>query len=188
FATVACIWEMAALERALAARLLHIDMPASPKRYGESEKMMERFALKIRDSLTWKSLAYLLIKFPLGIFSFCVTVTLVTFCIGLILAPLLYVIAAYVVPPEPGIHTVAPLWWMDLLNVQLTGKFEIIQFVKSIVYSIVGIALWVPVRAALNGLACLSGVLARAMLTSSESYATPKEEHYYSYQSVNINL
>src|SRR5579884_1270594 len=92
FATIAAIWGMAALERSLAVRLLHIDIPVPRGRYAESGKMIERFALKIRDGQTWKSLVYLLLKFPLGTIFFCVTVTLLTLCWGLILAPLGYLI------------------------------------------------------------------------------------------------
>src|SRR5947207_2704667 len=52
FATIAGIWGMAAIERSLAAHLLHIDMPTPPQRYAESGKLTEKFALKVRDSQT----------------------------------------------------------------------------------------------------------------------------------------
>jgi hypothetical protein len=180
FATIAGIWGMAALERSLAARLLHMDMPTPRERYAESGKMVERFGLKIRDSQTWKSLVYLLIKFPLGIFSFCVALTLLALCASLILAPLGYLIATYVLQ-ELGVHVAhssIPIWWLNTLSMQITGEYEAGEFVKSFAYTVVGIVLWLPVRALLNGMARLSGAFAHVMLTPSSSYTTPKEEHY----------
>jgi hypothetical protein len=44
----------------------------------------------ITDSYTWKSLAYFLVKFPLAIASFVITVFIVSFSLALISAPLLY--------------------------------------------------------------------------------------------------
>jgi Putative sensor len=180
FATIAGVWGMAALERSLVAHLLHIDMPAPLERYAESGKMVERFGLKIRDSQTWKSLAYLLIRFPLGIISFCVAVTLLSLCVSLILAPLGYLIATYVLQ-EAGIHVAhssISIVWLNTLALQITGTYEPGEFIKAFAYTIVGIALWMPVRALLNGMASLAGNFARVILTSSRSYTMPKEERY----------
>jgi hypothetical protein len=180
FATIAAIWGMAALERILAAHLLHIDMPAPQERYAESGKLVERFGLKIRDGQTWKSLAYLLLKFPLGTILFCVTLTLLALCVGLILAPLGYLIATYVLQ-EAGVHVAhssSSIAWLNTLNMQVTGDYESGEFIKSFAYTVVGIALWIPVRALLNGMARLSGAFAHLMLTSRRSYTMPKEEGY----------
>jgi hypothetical protein len=179
-ATLGLIWGFAALERSLAAHLLHIDMPAPQKKYTAHGKMMEWLGMKVRDSLTWKSLTYLFIKFPLGIFSFVLALTLVTLCAGLILAPLGYLISTYVLQ-ETGTHlaySYTSIEWLNAINIQITGDFEVIQFAKTFIGTIFGIALWIPVRALLNGLARLSGTLAHAMLTSSSSYEQPKEERY----------
>ncbi|GHO92956.1 hypothetical protein KSF_030040 [Reticulibacter mediterranei] len=179
-ATFGLIWGFAALERSLAAHLLHIDMPAPQKKYAEHGKIMEWLGMKVRDSLTWKSLAYLFIKFPLGIFSFVLALTLITLCAGLILAPLGYLISTYVLQ-EMGVHlahTTTPIWWLNQINIQITGDFEFAEFAKSFIGPVFGIALWIPVRALLNGLARLSGMLAHAMLTSSSNNEQPKEERY----------
>jgi hypothetical protein len=179
-ATFGLIWGFASLERRLAARLLHIDMPAPQKMYTEHGKMMEWFGMKVRDSLTWKSLAYLFVKFPLGIFSFILAVTLVTLCAGLVVAPLGYLVATYILQTL-NIH-LAPsstLFWVpNIVQVQITGDFEIVEFAKSFIGIVVGVALWLPVRALLNGLARLSGLFARAMLTSASSHEHLKEERY----------
>lgn len=180
FATIAAIWGMAALERSLAARLLHIDMPAPRERYAESGKMTERFGLKIRNGQTWKSLVYLLLKFPLSTILFCVALTLLSLCVGLILAPLGYLISTYVLQ-EAGVHVAhssIPIAWLNTLSMQITGTYEPGEFIKSFAYTIVGIALWIPVRALLNGMAALTGNFAHVMLTSRRNYIMPKEEHY----------
>jgi hypothetical protein len=179
-ATIGIIWGMASLERSLATHLLHIDMPAPQKKYTEHGKMMEWFGMKVRDSLTWKSLLYLLIKFPLGIFSFVLALTLVTLCASLILAPLGYLISTYVLQ-ETGTHlahTYSSIWWINQINIQITGDFEVLEFAKTFIVSVIGIVLWIPVRALLNGLARLSGMFAHTMLTSASSYERPKDESY----------
>lgn len=48
------------------------------------------FKACLADSFTWKGLVFLLLKFPLGLVSFVVSVVLVCLSVGLILTPFLY--------------------------------------------------------------------------------------------------
>lgn len=73
------VLRLAALERWLALQWLSIVMPplavasvASAARPLSRRQIMER----LRDPLTWKSLAFLLLKFPCGLLFFCATLTL----------------------------------------------------------------------------------------------------------------
>jgi hypothetical protein len=81
----------ASFERILATTLLTITIkrPAfkRPKRFW---RMIEAY---LRDALTWKSLAYLLVKFPMGILAFSISITLLTLSIAMISVPLMYVLS-----------------------------------------------------------------------------------------------
>src|SRR6478752_3348605 len=50
----------------------------------------QRLRATLVDAVTWKSLTYLLIEFPFGIFSFTVVVTLVSISASLVLYPVIY--------------------------------------------------------------------------------------------------
>ena len=50
----------------------------------------KRFREKLRSPLTWKGLVYLFLRFPMGIFSFSLTISLLAASLGLISTPFLY--------------------------------------------------------------------------------------------------
>jgi hypothetical protein len=82
---------MAALERRLAIHLLGARVPPmTAPRTGAPEgvwKMVQDF---LANPVTWKGMAFLFIKFPLGIFTFALTITLMALSLGFLLAPVLY--------------------------------------------------------------------------------------------------
>ena len=82
------IWRgLGAVERGLADALLGetIDPPVSPAVTGTSYAKKARAILS--DSYTWRSFAWLLLRFPLGIAGFVVTVVAVSVTVGLLAAP-----------------------------------------------------------------------------------------------------
>jgi two-component system phosphate regulon sensor histidine kinase PhoR len=91
------IWRnLAAFERRMAIQWLHVDIP--PMSYPSPKQLTywQKLQAQLTNSMTWKTLAYLLLKFPLGLFSFLITIVLlvlsiaisiVTFSIGLLIAP-----------------------------------------------------------------------------------------------------
>jgi signal transduction histidine kinase len=82
------IWRgLGAVERGLAEALLGetIDPPDSPTVQGTSYARKARSVLS--DSYTWRSFAWLLLRFPLGIAGFVVTVVLLSVTFGLLAAP-----------------------------------------------------------------------------------------------------
>ena len=133
----------AALERELAVRLLGVEIPRV--RYPASEG---GFWPRVRALLTspraWVSVVYLFLRFPLGIASFTVVVSLVAGSVGLILTPLFY----------------TQDWW----QVSIPGLWEVKTFSQAVATSIIGVLVGVASVYALNGLAWLSGQIARAML------------------------
>jgi hypothetical protein len=80
----------AAVERQLAIWLLGLEIRAPNP--GPDPWSHPLIALKkhVTDSYTWKCLAYLLVKFPLGIISFVIAVAMLSVTLTLVLAPLLY--------------------------------------------------------------------------------------------------
>src|SRR3982074_484198 len=77
----------ARIERELAIHLLgaHIRPMFVPD--PTTVSMRQRLLRTLRDPVTWKSLTYLLIEFPFGIFSFTVVVVLVSISLSLVLYP-----------------------------------------------------------------------------------------------------
>ncbi len=65
-------WRLARFERNLAMRWLHVEISPMAPSHKEGLKRSERFLAHLTNAVTWKSLAYLFLKFPLGIISFVV--------------------------------------------------------------------------------------------------------------------
>src|SRR5215467_13530080 len=75
-------WRLARFERNLAIRWLHVEIsPMAPPRK-EGLNRWERFRLHLTNVVTWKSLAFLFLKFPLGIISFVVILYLFVLTLG----------------------------------------------------------------------------------------------------------
>lgn len=93
-------WKLAAFERAMAGRLLGVSIaPPLPK--PQDVGTIRRIRNHFGDSLTWKSLLFLLLKFPMGIVSFVLSVTLISSSIGLLAVPFLYRFQPITVGPFP---------------------------------------------------------------------------------------
>jgi hypothetical protein len=80
---------LGAMERLLARGLLDVRIPAPPAR-PSTPGLLGKLKSLFSDAVTWKSLAYLGLKFPFGIATFAVLVSSFAVSIALILAPWLY--------------------------------------------------------------------------------------------------
>jgi hypothetical protein len=100
----------------------------------------------VSDPSTWKGLFFLFVKFPLGIASFTVSVTLISFTLGLLLTPLTYVL----IP-------------MHVADRRIAHDAEVL------VCLILGAVLAVLTIHVLNGLAALWRGLARMTLVAPRS-------------------
>ena len=134
-------WIMAAVERQLAIWLLREQIPpmASPKPAGP--EFWARCKSHLTNPVTWKSLVYLFVKFPLGILSFVVVVTCLSLSAGLIAAPWLYPYG-HIELGARIIDTPSEAWFA----------------------AAVGVVVAVLSMHLMNGLAFVSGRLARLML------------------------
>ncbi|GCE26127.1 hypothetical protein KDA_16110 [Dictyobacter alpinus] len=171
---------VAMFERDMAAHLLNIPMPyIQPNRETEGKGRLLRWLRAcLRDSVTWKSIIYILLKFPLGILSFVLVVTLPIVSLALTLSPLVYLLNTYIdgFIHAAGYSTHSYLLFAETYN----GIFDPIMFARSFIAVPIGILLWWGSRAVLNGLAQMCGLMTRAMLCPSQIDATPKDDYYHS--------
>jgi signal transduction histidine kinase len=89
-ATLAASRGMAAIERALARGLLGVTIARPADRRGLPP--LERVMRWLRDPVTWKSLVFVTLKFPLGVASFAIVVCLGFFSLVLLLSPLIVLV------------------------------------------------------------------------------------------------
>lgn len=183
--TIAAIWGMAALEREIAVKLLKVDIPLLPLQPQEQRTWRGWFSARVRDPLTWKSLIFLFIKFPLGIVSFILALTLPIVAFAFLLEPVAYLININIMSLVIS-HGIQSNSWMPFIGT-INPQFDLFQFARSFIGVPVGLALWLVARSVLNGLAHMSGEFARVMLSPVEcDTARPKDEYnMYQYQNVN---
>ena len=86
---------LAAFERVLAMRMLRVKIPPLMPANMPANLWAKLWAL-LTHPATWKSIGYLFVKFPVGIFSFVLVVTLSSVSLGLMAAPFIYNL--------PGVH------------------------------------------------------------------------------------
>lgn len=89
FGTMVLARNLAKVEAAMASRLsgasIEFEYPAPSGRW-----FWRRLLSVFETGSSWRALAFLLIKFPLGLFSFTLTITLLSLSVSLLLAPLFY--------------------------------------------------------------------------------------------------
>jgi len=153
--TIVTWWYLAAFERMLAMRWLHVHIQPMSLPFKTVMPWWQRFRENLGNTMTWKSLIYLMVKFPLGMLSFMVaicmliltaSISLVTFALALIIGPFFYL--GLVLTRSP--HELATLG--KLLRSALKG------------FGLSTLSLYV-----LNGLAYVSGEFARLMLGMSDT-------------------
>ena len=129
-------------ERLLAVHLLGVPIAPGHTPWNEGESLGRYLKAVLRNRTTWTGLLYLLMKFPLGLASWIVTIVALSVTLGLIAAP--------VVDAFGGELT---LWrWVPVTTEEL------------LLVSLIGLAMVVPVIHLLNGLAWLWGRFTRIML------------------------
>jgi hypothetical protein len=142
-ATLLAARALGRFEGALAESLLGETIPSAAV-IPAGESIWGRIKAGLTDGFTWKSVLFLFLKFPAGIASFVITVTLGALVAALLAAPLSYHWSG----------TQMNLWDRSID----TLPEALLCFVAGLVLA--PIALWL-----VNGLAALSGLLARALLS-----------------------
>lgn len=155
FGVVVLRGQFAAFERSLAIRWLGVTIAPLGAVGPKSASWWQGFQARLSNAMTWKTLAYLLLKFPLSICCF-------VFAIALPLASVVLMVVGLVL----GLITVPFLALAEaVLHVRDPGRrlrcylgFSLSAFGLNLVYLYV-----------LNGLAWIQGQMARALLGMSDT-------------------
>ena len=83
-------WYFAAFERLLAILFCRVKIDKMKKDIDKNLSVWNKFKAHMSHPVTWKSLAFLFMKFPVGIFQFVVTISLISVVLSLISAPFTY--------------------------------------------------------------------------------------------------
>jgi hypothetical protein len=170
FATLFIIRAMAEAERRMVSSLLHTPMPYRIPEPSENRLgFLRRFGRMLSDPYTWTSTIYMLLKLPLGILSFTLTVTLLVTSAALVFFPLGYLVSlsVNVILLKNGI----PSDGMMIPGfIEVHGSFDLIMFARSFLGIPIGIVLWLFTRTLLDALARASGELAYALLGPGVAY------------------
>ncbi len=151
------------LERFLAQYLLRVEISPRPSEaksageipaesgLGDSERLLIRalrgFKARVSDRTVWTGLLYLFLKFPIGIVSFVVAIFLLSITLACLAAPFLYQLDGGL---SIGIG-MGEIWEIDTLG-------------EALLLSAAGIPLLIISLHILNGLAFVSGRIAKVML------------------------
>jgi hypothetical protein len=139
-----------AFERGMAIGMLREDILPMSHQDLSGMTLWKKFTATLANPVTWKGLAYLLAKFPLGIISFVVLVTLLSVSAAFLAMPFYY---PYFNPEITlwGDSTLYPMLLVDTLGEAMLG-------------SLIGVILTLVSLHILNGLAWVSGKFAKVML------------------------
>ena len=141
--TVAACWACALLERQMAVSLLHEDIPPLKRAAPDGSSTWDQIKTQLASPVTWKSLAFLLLKFPVGIATFVILTTLIALTLGLLTVPITYNFFPVEIMHFNGTGIVIDTLW------------------KAFACLLVGVALLFPSLHIFNGLAWVSGRFAR---------------------------
>lgn len=137
----------AGFERQLTEIMLGIDITNIPIK--QPKGIWKKIQSYLKDSFTWKSLAYLFIKFPSGIISFVILVVFITVPFAFIATPFFF-------------H----LWNIGLINGEfMTGPFIFMRtYWFTIILGIMGVFMLFLAMHTFNGFAWVFGLLTKSLL------------------------
>jgi two-component system, OmpR family, phosphate regulon sensor histidine kinase PhoR len=150
------IWQhLAAFERQMAIQWLHIAIPLMSYPSPKQMTRWQRLQAQLTNSMTWKTLAYLLLKFPLGIFSFVITIVLLVFSVGITIVTLTI-----------GLLT-TPFFILFIMLQDVSHVKEWLQ--RYLLFALTGFGIYLITLHLLNGLTFVYGQFARVMLGMSDT-------------------
>ncbi len=150
--TAACSWAFAAFERSLSDGLLGTQLMPAPRPWKRVDGVWPRIKAHLGSGSTWKDLAFLFVKFPLGLLSFCVVTTLGAASLALATAPFYYRYASST-DAQGVVHH-----GLQLGSWYLNGFWYVLPLVPA------GLLLGVVSFHVFNGLAAMWRAVARGLL------------------------
>ena len=139
-------WTIAVFERQLAVSLLQIEIAPLKLPSSGSPRMWERIRAYLIHPGTWTSLLFTFLKFPMGIFAFALSVSLLGTALGMTFAPFYYETA--------DIH----LWEMSVNSME-----------EAAALCVIGVLLFPGVLHILNFTAKAYGAVAQALLSPTNT-------------------
>ena len=157
---IATWWAFAGFERLLVIYCLKEDIPKMDTSSNQSMDAWARFKAYFTNPVTWKSLVYLFLKFPLGIGTFVILATLTSLTLSFLLIPLNY---EFMQTSKAGIFQIShlPFWTIDSIW-------------DTLLLALIGVALWPMTLHNTNGLAWMQAKFARMMLSIVPMDNSPK--------------
>ncbi len=149
-------WVLASFERFMAVYLLKEDIPAKALPSNDDKDLSNRFKAYVTNPITWQSVLYLFLKFPLGIATFTILATLIALTLALLTMPFTFPSLSELQMGlffTPGV----PAWQIDSMN-------------DALLCSLIGLILWPITLHVTNALAWVHAKLAKLMLSMN-----PKE-------------
>lgn len=148
--TISMWYGFAALERKMAIGLLRENIPPMSKPETTDQNILQKFFKLLGNSVTWKSLVYLMLKLPIGLISFSAVIALGTTSLALVLMPFIYI------------------WAQTSINLSISTlpiHFNGINTLpEALLASLIGILLGVVSLHLFNGIAWVTGKFAKVML------------------------
>lgn len=157
-------WAFARFERELVMWWLGVRIAPMSTPDPPDATLWERFRGMLRNPVTWKSLGYLLVEFPFGIFSFVITITVLALAFALVLSPAVYLAstALHNGLGDQFVSTIGP-------GVAITGSVDPIALTTTLAMSVAGFCVLICGLYLLNGIAFAWGQFARLMLGMSDN-------------------
>ncbi len=150
---------LAGFERWMAIGMLRVDIPPMTRQDLSEKSLWQKFTATLGNPVTWKGLVYLLAKFPLGIFSFVVLVTLLSVSFALLTTPFYY-------------QWVSPSYTITMNGATWYQPWIIDTLGEALLVSLAGVFVTLISLHILNGLAWVSGQFARIMLGNFSTAST----------------
>jgi hypothetical protein len=144
-------WSLAGFERLMAIHWLKEDVPAMATASSEAADLWTRLKRHLANPVTWKSLVYLFLKFPLGLAAFVVLATLLPLTVASIALPILFKFS-------PSFRA------GEILSVGLPG-WEVDSLGRALIAGLAGLLLWPVTLHVTNGMAWVHAKFARVMLS-----------------------
>jgi hypothetical protein len=145
-------WTLANFERLMAIHLLKEKIPPMAYPSKDGADIMLRIKEHLTHSVTWKSLLFLILKFPLGIATFVVLITLVSLTLAFLAMPFTHPFTD-VFPGAISFGTALPAWRIDSVG-------------DALLSTLIGLILWPVTLHLTNALAWVHARLAKVMLSA----------------------
>jgi two-component system phosphate regulon sensor histidine kinase PhoR len=162
--TLLCWLLFARIERGLATHLLGARLRPMSIADPTARTARQRLLKALTDPVTWKSLAYLLLEFPFGVFTFTIGLILITVSISLVLYPVVYAVLTWLYTLYPGSFqgTLFP-------GVTVDGHLRFSVLIGFLAVSVFGLLFATASAAVMNGVGWLWARFAEVMLGVDES-------------------